>query len=116
MGHIINGVDFGLVARQAVAAARTAAGNPAIWNSLKDIIKNITDSLKADVQVIARRQLSGEFNEADAGIFMEDQKMVARMRIRSVAIIGLQLAEQIWNAIAQVFRAAIQTALGWVVI
>lgn len=116
MGQVINGVDFGQVAKNAIAEAKIAAANATIWNSLNDIIKNITDSLKADVQVIAKRKLSGEFNEKDAAIFMDDQKIVARMRIRSIAIVGMQLAEDIWNAIAKVFRTAIQTALGWTVI
>lgn len=109
----INGVNFEIVAKDAVAAAKTAANNPAIWNSLEDIIKNVCDSLKADVQVIAKRKLSNEFNENDAAVFLDDQKIVARMRIRSIAIIGLQLAEDIWNAVAKVFSVAIKNALGW---
>ena len=44
---------------------------------------------------------------------MDDQKMLARIRLRSVAIMTLQLSERIWNAIADVFRGAINTALGW---
>lgn len=112
----INGVDFSVVAQDAISAAKAAANNDAAWNSLKDIVKNITDSLDADIQLIAKRKLSGEFNEADAKVFLEDQKMVARMRIRSIAIIGLQLAENIWNAIADVFRKAITKAIGWTVL
>ena len=110
---VINGVDFDRVADDAVAAAKAAANDANVWKSLQDIIKNITDSLKGDVQVIAKRKLSGEFNENDAAVFLEDQKIVARMRIRSVAIVGLQLAENIWNAVAKVFGTAINTALGW---
>jgi hypothetical protein len=109
----INGVDFGLVAKEAIAAARDAADDDATWRSLKDIIKNITASLNGDVQLIAKRKLSAQFNARDAAVFLDDQKMLARMRIRSVAIIGLQLAERIWNAIAAVFGAAIRKALGW---
>jgi hypothetical protein len=109
----INKVDFELVAKDAIAAAKTAANNDAIWKNLEDIIKNITDSLNADVQLIAKRKKSGEFNENDAAVFLDDQKMVARMRIRSIAIIGLKLAEDIWNAIAKVFSTAINKALGW---
>lgn len=35
------------------------------------------------------------------------------MRLRSVAIVTLQLAERIWRAIADVFSRAINSALGW---
>jgi hypothetical protein len=35
------------------------------------------------------------------------------MRLRSVAIITLKIAEQIWNAIINVFNAAINKAIGW---
>ena len=113
---IINGVDFSTVAREAIAAAKSAANDPVAWKSLQDIVKNITDGLKADVPLIAKRKISGEFNENDAAVFMEDQKMVARIRIRSLSIIGLQIAENIWNAIASVFRTAINKAIGWTVL
>lgn len=62
------------------------------------------------------RAANGEFNEDDARIFMEDQKVVARIRLRSLAIITLQIAERVWNAVATVFRSAINTALGWTVL
>ena len=112
----INGVDFGTVVRDAVDAARGVVADPEAWKELKDIIKNVSDSLAADVRLIAKRKLSGEFNEADARVFLEDQKMVARIRIRSVAIIGLHKAEEVWNAVATVFRRAIDTAIGWTVL
>lgn len=114
----INGVDFSAVSKQALAAAKAAAKNEAAWTSLKDIVQNITDSLQGDIKLIAKRKLNpdGEFNENDAAVFMEDQKIVARMRIRSVAIIGLQVAENIWNAIADVFRTAIKQAIGWTIL
>ncbi len=110
---IINEVDFTKVSKDALAAAKLALSDNKTWESLKDILKNITDSLTKDVQLIAKRKLSGEFNEADAKVFLDDQKMVARIRIRSIAVIGLQLAENIWNAIASVFGTAINKALGW---
>jgi hypothetical protein len=112
----INGIDFSVVAKNALAAAKLAANDDNAWKSLNDILKNVTNSLKADVQIIAKRKISGEFNENDARVFLDDQKMVARMRIRSLAIIGLQLAERIWNAIADVFKVAINAALGWSVL
>lgn len=112
----INGVDFGIVAREAVEAARCVVGDPQAWRALRDIVANISDSLTADVRLIATRKLSGEFNEYDARIFIEDQKMVARIRLRSVAIIGLQKAEQVWNAVAAVFRRAIEAAIGWTIL
>jgi len=109
----INGVDFGKVAQEAIAAAKAAADDPQVWKSLQDIIHNIADSLQADVALIARRKATGEFNESDAKIFLDDQKMVARIRIRSIASIGLTAAENIWNAVANVFGTAINKALGW---
>lgn len=109
----INGVDFEEVSKDALAAVRGALNDEKAWTSLKDIIENISDSLTKDVQLIAKRKISGEFNEDDARVYIEDQKTVARIRIRSIAIIGLQLAEKIWNAIAEIFRKAINKALGW---
>ena len=68
--------------------------------------------------ILSREAPLGEVGllRSDAKVFLEDQKMVARMRIRSIAIIGLQLAENIWNAIADVFRKAITKAIGWTVL
>lgn len=109
----INGVDFTQVSKDALDAARSALIDKKAWSSLNDIIKNLSDSLTKDVQLIAKRKLSGEFNEEDARAYIEDQKTIARIRIRSIAVIGLQLAENIWNAIAEVFRKAINKALGW---
>lgn len=110
----INKVDFDKVLKDALAAAKAVVTDN--WPEIKDIVENIGKGLVNDVEFIAKKKLSGEFNEDDARIYLEDQKMVARTRLRSVAIISLQLAERIWNAVAEVFRAAIQNAIGWAVI
>lgn len=107
----INGVDFGNVVDDAVKAAKAVVTDN--WDEVEDIVKNIAEALTNDVAFLAKKKASGEFDEEDARVFLEDQKMVARIRLRSVAIITLQLAERIWNAIASVFRSAIKTALGW---
>lgn len=107
----INGVDFDNVLDDAVDAAKAVVTNN--WDEVKEIVENIGKGLTNDVSFVAKKKLSGEFNEDDAKVFMDDQKMLARIRLRSVAIITLQLAERIWNAIANVFRGAINTAIGW---
>ncbi|MBL7186554.1 MAG: hypothetical protein ISS70_09520 [Phycisphaerae bacterium] len=107
----VNSVDFGKVINDAVVAARAVITDN--WDQVQEIVKNIGKSLTNDVVFIAKKKVSGEFNEGDAKVFLEDQKMLARIRLRSIAIITLQLAERIWNAIANVFRTAINTALGW---
>jgi hypothetical protein len=114
---VINDVDFGEVIKQALAAAKVALNDKNTWSSLKDIVQNISDGFVADIKFIAKKKLSGEFNENDAKIYFEDQKIIARVRIRSLAIITLQIAERILNAVADIFRAAINTALGgWILI
>lgn len=110
----INGVNFSDVVDEAMDAAKLVAGGN--WDEIKDIVENIGESLTSDVSFLAKKKISGEFNEDDAKVFMDDQKMLARIRLRSVAIITLQLAEEIWNAIAGVFRTAINTAIGWTVL
>jgi len=111
---IINNVDFDDVTKDAMEAVRLIATDG--WDELKDIVENIGQSLASDVEFVAKKKLSKEFEELDAKIFMEDQKTVARMRLRSVAIITLKIAERIWNAIADVFNAAINKAIGWTVL
>lgn len=109
----INGVDFDEVTRDALAAAKQVLNNDDVWKDLNDIVKNISDGLVADVEFIVKKKASGEFNEGDAKIYLEDQKTLARVRIRSVAIITLQIAEQVLNAISAIFSKAINTAIGW---
>lgn len=109
----INGVNFSQVTRDALEAAHVIVDDPATWKSLKDILQNVSDGFVADVQFLAKKQASGEFNEDDARVYLEDQKTIARVRIRSVAIITLQIAERILNAVLDVFGKAIDTALGW---
>jgi hypothetical protein len=111
MTTVINDVNFDEVIEAASAAAKAIIEDN--WDDVKDIIKTVGDGLTNDVVFIGKKKASGEFNEDDARVFLEDQKMLARIRIRSVAIIGLQLAERIWNAVAEVFRKAIVAALGW---
>lgn len=108
---VINGVDFTVVTNNAIQAAKLAFAGGS--QELVDIVKNIGDSLASDIEFVAKKQLSGEFEEVDARVFLEDQKIVARMRLRSIAIVTLKIAEDIWNAIAKVFNAAINQALGW---
>ena len=107
----INGVNFDNVIDDAVNAAKAVVAQNT--SELEEIVKNIAEGLVNDVSFVAKKKLSGEFNENDARVFMDDQKMLARIRLRSLAIITLQIAEEIWNAIANVFRAAINTAIGW---
>lgn len=110
----INNVDFDIVLADALAAAKGVVTNN--WPEIRDIVENIAKGIVNDVEFIAKKKLSNEFNEDDARIYLEDQKMVARVRLRSIAIISLQIAEQIWNAVADVFRTAIKNAVGWLVL
>ena len=110
----INNVDFDVVTNEAIAAAKLVLQDG--WEELSDIVENIGKSLSSDVEFVAKKKLSGEFEELDAKVFMEDQKTVARMRLRSIAIITLQIAERLWNAIAKVFNTAINQAIGWTIL
>jgi hypothetical protein len=108
---IINDVDFDVVIQDAIKAAKKVVTEG--WDELEDIVDNIGKSIANDVAFVAKKKLSGEFEESDAKVFMDDQKIVARMRLRSLAIITLKIAEDIWNAIINVFNTAINKAIGW---
>lgn len=113
-GIKINDVDFEKVGADALAAARAVLEKD--LPQIEDIVKNIARGISSDVAFLLKKKQSGEFNEDDATVFMEDQKQLARIRLRSIAIVNLQLAERIWNAIAGVFRTAISKAIGWTVL
>ena len=110
----INGVDFNEVAKEALTAAEAIVTDS--WDEIRAILENITKGLVNDIAFIARKKALGEFDENDARVFLEDQKVVARIRLRSIAIITLQIAERIWNAVAEIFRTAINTALNWTIL
>ncbi len=110
----INGVNFDDVIAEALKAAKGVLTDN--WDEAQDIVENIAKGLANDVVFITKKKLSGEFNEDDARVFLEDQKIVARVRLRSIAIITLQIAERAWNAIAAVFGKAINTAIGWTIL
>ncbi len=110
----INNVNFDDVVNEALKAAQIVLSDN--WDEARDIVENIAKGLVNDVSFIAKKKLSGEFNEDDARVYLEDQKMLARVRLRSLAIITLQIAERVWNAIADVFRTAIKTALKWLLL
>ncbi len=89
----INSVDFDDVIKDALAAAKAVITDN--WTEVRDIVENIGKGLVNDIEFIAKKKLSGEFNEDDAKVYLEDQKLVARTRLRSIAIITLQVAERI---------------------
>lgn len=107
----INNVDFDVVTKDAIKAAKDIITEGC--DELSDIVENIGKNIANDVAFVAKKQASGEFEESDAKIFMEDQRIVARMRLRSIAIITLKIAEDIWNAIVNIFNTAINKAIGW---
>lgn len=107
----INNVDIGNVIQDALVAAKQVAAGE--WSEIKDVAKHIADNMLSDLKYVAKKKLTGDFDEFDAKIFLEDQKMVARVRLRSIAIITLKSAERILNAIAEVFQKAANKALGW---
>ena len=111
---IINNVDFDLVTKEATEAAKKVATEG--WDQLSDIVENIGKSIASDLEFITKKKSNDEFDEQDARIFMEDQKTVARMRLRSIAIVTLKIAERIWNAIVDIFNAAINKAIGWTIL
>lgn len=114
MSIIINEVNFDDV----IEDARKAVKNIAIkdWSSIQDLITNIARGMVDDVEFIAKKKLSGEFNEYDARAFLDDNNIVIRIRLRAVLIKSLELVEKVWNAMAEIFRDAINRAIGWVIL
>ncbi len=110
----INNVDFDVVIQDALTAAKGVVDQD--WDKIKDLVENFAKGMVNDVEFIAKKKLSGEFNEDDARAYLEDQKILARTRVRSIAIVSLQLAQSIWNAVAQVFSTAIKKALNWTIL
>ncbi|ENO7812559.1 hypothetical protein ACB524_004400 [Salmonella enterica] len=114
MSRVINGVNFDDVIDDAEQAVKEIVINN--WSGIKDLITNIARGMVDDVEFIAQKKISGEFNEYDARAFLDDNNIVARIRLRAVLIKSLELVEKVWNAIAEIFRDAINHAIGWVIL
>lgn len=114
MARTINGVNFDDVIKDAEKAVKNIAIND--WGSIKDLITNIARGMVDDVEFIAAKKSSGEFNEYDARAFLDDNNIVIRIRLRAVLMKSLELVEKVWNAMAEIFRDAINRAIGWTIL
>ena len=107
----INGVDFDAVGKQALDAVRVVLVRN--FDQASDIVESVVEAMERDVVFLAKKKASGELNEMDARDYMDQQRILLRMRLTAIPEIGLLAAQQAWNAIAGVFRSAILSALGW---
>ncbi|QHG64930.1 hypothetical protein [Pseudomonas putida] len=111
MSTIINGVDLDAVLLEAINAAKTIIHSD--WPVIRAEVESLGRSMARDMMILHQQQQDGALSENDIGLFLDDQKIVARLRLRSIAIVTLQLAEAILNAMTAVFRSAIYRALGY---
>ncbi|MBO9549506.1 hypothetical protein [Pseudomonas sp.] len=110
MNTIINGVDLDAVLLEAINAAKTIIQSD--WPAIRAEVENLGRSMARDMIFLHQQQQAGTLSDNDIGLFLDDQKIVTRLRLRSIAIVTLQLAEAILNAMTAVFRSAIYRALG----
>lgn len=111
MNSLINGVDFEIVTADAIKAAKSVIQTD--WPALKTFVEALGRGMASDALFLKVQLETGALDNAGAGTFLEDRKIVARMQLRSLAIITLQLAEDILNAMTAVFKSAINRMLGW---
>lgn len=111
MSTIINGVDFDVVTADAIKAVKAVI--QADWPAVQSTIVSLGQRMASDALFVQRQLVDGKLDAAGAHALLQDQKIVARMHLRTVAIITLQLADAILDAMANVFKIAINRALGW---
>lgn len=108
-------IDLGFnpeeVLKQAIGAAKTASGGH--WTAAKELAKkSAKDMINAGI-MIKKMQVTGDISEEDAKQLIEEEKIVARIRLRSLAGIGLAAAQAIVNAIMDILKGTVNTAIGW---
>ncbi|MEN5301290.1 hypothetical protein [Pseudomonas sp. TWI628] len=111
MSNLINGVDFDRVTAEAITAARGIIRND--WPRLQACVEMLGRGMANDARFLKRQLEAGALDHAAARTFLEDRKIVARLQLRALAIITLQLAEDILDAMTAVFTSAINRMLGW---
>jgi hypothetical protein len=110
MSNLINGVDFDRVTSDAINAAKSLVQND--WPKLQAFVETLGRGMARDALFLKSQLETGALDNAGARTFLEDRKIVARLQLRALAIITLQLAEDILDAMTSVFRSAINRVLG----
>lgn len=111
MSAIINGVDFDVVTADAIKAVKAIIQED--WPAVQATVFNLGQRMASNAVFVQRQLADGQLDAAGADALLQDQIIIARMHLRAVAIITLQLADAILDAMANVFKAAINRALGW---
>ena len=111
MSTIINGVDFDVVTADAIKAVKAVIQED--WPALQATVVSLAQRMASNALFVQRQLADGKLDAAGADALLQDQTIIARMHLRTFAIITLQLADAILDAMVNVFKTAINRALGW---
>ncbi len=111
---IINNVNFNAVLDGIITTVTRE--NQTSREEIRRVIEHIGRDMFSDIAFINEKQKSGEYEENDARIFMDDQKLIARLRLRNLPSIDISQANRLWTVVADEFSFAISRAIGWQVL
>ncbi|WP_271273680.1 hypothetical protein [Aliamphritea hakodatensis] len=111
---IINNVDFDSVLERIIASATLENGTA--QEDVRRVIEYIGRDMFSDIAFLREKQQSGEYEEDDARTLMDEQKLIARLRLRNLPSLDISQANRLWTLVADEFSFAISRAIGWQVL
>lgn len=111
---IINNVNFQAVMDKVVT--QIVQEHLDSEEDMRKVIEYIGKDMFSDIAFLTEKQQSGEYEENDARVFMDDQKLIARLRLRNLPSVDTAQANRAWQVIADEFSFAISRAIGWQVL
>ena len=111
----LNALDLEAVLRDAVGAAKAAvlAIADADWNLIREFAKEAAKRLRDRGVTIAKALADGALTREDATMLAEEERIVARIQLRSAIGVALATAQKVIDAILGVIRAAFDRVLGF---
>ena len=97
--------------KDCIAATKVALG--ANWKAAKELAKKSSKDLVNSAVMIQKMKIEGKITEEEAKQLIEEEKIVARIRLRSLVGIGLSGDEKAVNAIIGVLKGTANKAIGW---
>lgn len=106
----LEAVELDEVVGEAITAAKAAAGND--WDDLSEYVEKSAKNLLSSGVMIAKLLAQGKIDQDDARQLAEEERIVIRMQLRTIAGVTLLAAQNVINAIVGVISKTVNEIIG----
>lgn len=113
MNQMVNRLEtLGLdeILEEAITAAKEAAGDE--WDDLSEYVEKSAKNLLSSGVMIAKLLAQEKINQDDARLLAEEERIVVRMQLRTIAGVTLLVAQNVINAIVGVISKTVNEVVG----